>query len=85
MRDRPAVAEERLEEALAIVSETKRVRWTAVTCTNLAELALQRGDEERAKALLERALEGFEARGDSRWAAYVQERLRAANAAQIGR
>jgi predicted ATPase/tetratricopeptide (TPR) repeat protein len=84
-RDRPAVAEERLEEALAVVGETRRVRWTAVTCANLAELVLRRGDEARARELLERALEGFEARGDTRWAEYVQLRLSAANATQIGR
>ena len=84
-RDRLAVAEERLEEALAIVGETRRVRWKAVTCANLAELALSRGDEARARELFESALAGFEARGDSQWVEHVRARLSAANAAQIGR
>jgi len=84
-RDRPDAAEQRLEEALAVVIETRRVRWQAVTCANLAELALLRGDDVRARELLERALAGFEARGDVRWAEYVNTRLSAANAAQIGR
>jgi predicted ATPase len=84
-RDRPAAAEERLEEALAVVGETRRVRWQAVTCANLGELALQRGDEARARALLGRALTGFETRGDTGWAEHVRTLLSAANAAQIGR
>lgn len=83
-RHRPAVAEEKLEEALAVVGETRRVRWQAVTCVNLAELALQRGDEARGRALLERALEGFETRGDARWVEHVRTRLSAAKPAQIG-
>jgi tetratricopeptide (TPR) repeat protein len=84
-RDRPAAAEKRLEEALAVVGETRRVRWQAVTCANLAELALLRRDEARARTLLERALAGFEARGDTRWVEHVRARLSAANAAQIDR
>jgi predicted ATPase len=84
-RGRPAVAEERLEEALPVVGETRRVRWRAVTSANLAELALLRGEDERARTLFEAALEGFEARGDDRWAEHVRTRLRAANAAQIER
>jgi predicted ATPase/tetratricopeptide (TPR) repeat protein len=84
-RDRPQVAEERLEEALAVVGETRRMRWQAVTCANLAELALLRCDDARARELFERALAGFEARGDARWVQYVRERLGAANAAQSRR
>jgi predicted ATPase len=84
-RDRPAEAEERLGEALTVVGETRRMRWQAVTCANLAELALLRGDDAEARALFEQALEGFEARGDSRWVEHVQERLSAANPAQIER
>jgi predicted ATPase len=84
-RDRPAAAEERLEEALAIVGETRRVRWQAVTCANLAELALERGDDVRGRELFERALAGFETRGDTRWVEHVRGRLGVANATQIGR
>ena len=84
-RDRPEAAEVRLEEALAVVAQTRRVRWQAVTRVNLAELALLRGDEARALALLESALAGFEARGDIHWVEYVRGRLSAANAAQIER
>jgi hypothetical protein len=84
-RGRPAAAEERLEEAFAIVDETRRVRWRAVTAANLGELVLLRGDEARARELLESALAGFETRGDTRWAEYVRARLSAANAAQIER
>ena len=46
------------------------------------------GDRERdarARGLLERALAGFEARGDTQWVEYVRARLSAANAAQIER
>ena len=68
-----------------MVGETRRVRWRAVTCANLAELALLRGDHARARTLLERALEGFETRGDTRWVEYVRKRLTAANPAQSPR
>ena len=84
-RGRSAAAEERLEDAFAIVGETRRVRWRAVTAANLGELVLQRGDEARARELLESALAGFEARGDTQWAEHVRARLSAANAAQIER
>ena len=84
-RDRPDVAQERLEEALAVVGETRRVRWRAVTCANLAELALLRGDHVRARTLLDQALEGFETRGDTRWVEHVRKRLAAANPAQSPR
>jgi hypothetical protein len=56
-----------------------------VTAANLGELVLLRGDEARARELLESALAGFETRGDTRWAEYVRARLGAANAAQIER
>jgi ketosteroid isomerase-like protein len=56
-----------------------------VTCANLAELALVRGDDARARALLERALAGFEQRGDGRWVEHVRARLTAAKPAQIRR
>jgi predicted negative regulator of RcsB-dependent stress response len=84
-RGRAAAAEERLEEALPVVSETRRLRWQAVTSANLAELALLRGDDSRAKELFERALASFEARGDTRWVEYVRKRLTAANPAQSPR
>jgi predicted ATPase len=74
-RERPAAAEERLEEALRVVDETRRVRWQAVTRASLADLVLRRGDEERARALLEQALAGFEAHGDAEAAARIRERL----------
>ena len=79
-RDRPAAAEERLEEALAVVGETRRVRWRAVTCANLAELALLRGDRRPGA----RPFSSARSRG-SRPAAtragwsYVRKRLAAAN------
>jgi hypothetical protein len=56
-----------------------------VTAANLGELVLLRGDDARARELLESALAGFETRGDTRWAEYVRARLGAANAAQIER
>ncbi len=76
-RDRPAAAEERLEEALRVVDETRRVRWQAVTRANLAESVLLRGDVERGRELLEQALAGFEEHGDELAAAPVRERLAA--------
>jgi predicted ATPase/tetratricopeptide (TPR) repeat protein len=74
-RDCPDAAEERLEEAMRVVDETRRTRWQAVTRANLAETALLRGNAEKARELLAEALAGFEEVGDARAAAHVRERL----------
>lgn len=74
-RDRPDAAQERLEEALRVAQETGRVRWLAVTRTNLAEALALQGDSTRCVELLEQALAGFEARGDTQSASYVRARL----------
>jgi predicted ATPase len=75
VRDRPRIAQERLEDALRVAQETGRVRWLAVTRTNLAEALLLQGDVGRSVELLEQALAGFELRGDEPSASYVRARL----------
>jgi predicted ATPase/tetratricopeptide (TPR) repeat protein len=74
-REQPEAAEERLEEALRVVDETRRARWQAVTRSNLGEIALLRGNAEKARDLLAQALAGFEGIGDERAAVHVRERL----------
>ena len=82
-RGRLDSAEERLEQALAVVGETAR-RWQAVTRANLAEVALLRGEDERARDLLEQALDAF-APAATRGGRARRERLRSlAKRAQTG-
>ena len=56
---------------------TQRERWIANTLVGLAEVALLRGDEQRASVLLADARERYSARDDAVGEADAQERLRA--------
>jgi tetratricopeptide (TPR) repeat protein len=63
-RERLDHAETALEEARAVVGETDRQGWIAVTVATLAEIAQLRADPERATALFELAAEQYSASGD---------------------
>jgi predicted ATPase len=73
-RERLDEAEAALEEARAVVGETDRLGWIAVTVATLAEVAQLRGEEERARALFERAREYYLTRGDEPGAAAMLAR-----------
>jgi ATP/maltotriose-dependent transcriptional regulator MalT len=57
-------AEKALQEARAVVGETERQGWIAVTVATLAEVAQLRGDAPRALTLFEQAREHYLAGGD---------------------
>jgi hypothetical protein len=59
-----------------VLGETQRERWIANTLSDLAEVALLRGDTGRASALLADARERYAARDDAVGVANVEERLR---------
>ncbi len=59
-----------------MLGATRRERWIANTLAGLAEVALLRGDRERACALLADARERYAARDDALGVADVEERLR---------
>ena len=61
-----------------MLGETQRERWIANTLAGLAEVALLRGDAERASALLADARDRYAARDDALGVADVEERLRSA-------
>jgi hypothetical protein len=65
-----------LEEARVVLEATQRERWIANTLAGLAEVALLRGDVERASALLVDARDRYAARDDTLGVADVEERLR---------
>ncbi len=52
-------AESALREALAVVSETERQGWIAVTVATLGEVARLRGDADRARMLFDQAREHY--------------------------
>ena len=59
-----------------MVEETPNVRWQAVTWAHRAEVALLRGEDERARDLLQRALDAFASRDDAQGVEYVRARIR---------
>ena len=59
-----------------MLGATQRERWIASTLAGLAEVALLRGDTERATALLADARERYAARADALGLEIVDERLR---------
>ena len=58
-----------------MLEATGRDRWIANTLAGLAEVALLRGDADRARALLLEARERYAARDDAVGVADVDERL----------
>ena len=70
-------AEAALLEAHEVVRETGRERWIANTLAGLAEVALLRGDLQRALELFTEARDHYAARDDAPGVADVEERLRA--------
>ena len=68
-----------------MIMRGESVRWQAVTWAHSAEVALLRGDDERARDLLEQALDAFASRGDEQGVEYVRSLLRSlAKRAQTG-
>ena len=61
--DRLDEAEATLKEARAVVGETERPGWIAITVATLAEVAQLRGDAVRAQALFEQARDHYLAGG----------------------
>ena len=74
-RDRLEDAEAALVEARAVVGETERQSWIAVTVATLAEVAQLRGDSARALTLLQQAREHYLAGGSAADAAAIEARL----------
>jgi predicted ATPase len=68
-------AETALQEARAVVGETERQSWIAVTVATLAEVAQLRGDGARALALFEEARGHYLAGGSEAGAAAMDARL----------
>jgi hypothetical protein len=58
-----------------VLGATQRERWIASTLAGLAEIALLRGDVERASALLADARERYAARDDALGVEDVEARL----------
>jgi ATP/maltotriose-dependent transcriptional regulator MalT len=75
-RGRIETAEAALEEAQAVLGHTEMSRWIAHTLAGLAEVALLRGDDERARELLSEARERYAQRQDTLGVAAVDKRLR---------
>jgi predicted ATPase/DNA-binding SARP family transcriptional activator len=75
-RGRIDEAEAALEEARTALGETQMERWNAHTFAALAEVAVARGDEQRAVELLNEAGERYAARQDSIGVAAIDERIR---------
>jgi tetratricopeptide (TPR) repeat protein len=75
VRARLEDAEAALQEAWAVVGETERRGWIAVTVATLAEVARLRGDAGRARTLFEQAREHYLAGGSDAGVAAVDARL----------
>ena len=73
-RERLGDADAALEEARAVVAETERQGWIAVTAAMLAEVAQLQGETARAAALSEQALQHYSARGDEAGVAAMRRR-----------
>lgn len=68
-------ADAALQEARAVVGETERQGWIAVTVATLAEVTQLRGDAEAARALFEQARSHYEAGGAEAGVAAMDARL----------
>jgi ATP/maltotriose-dependent transcriptional regulator MalT len=76
-QESPDDAEVALQEARSVLEMTQRPRWIANTLVGLAEVAILRGDAERAFALLSEARERYVTREDAASVTEVEERLAA--------
>jgi tetratricopeptide (TPR) repeat protein len=74
-RDRLDDADAALQEARAVVGETEREGWIAVTVATLAEVAQLRGDPGRAEALFEQARDHYLAGGSEGGVGAMDARL----------
>ena len=77
-----AIAQERLDDAeaallqaRAVVGETERQGWIAVTIATLGEVAVLKGDSARATELFEQARDRYSAGGSQRGVSAMQARL----------
>ena len=68
-------AESALQEAYTVLGATQRERWLATTLAALAEVALARGETDRAAELLADARARYASRDDALGVASVDERL----------
>jgi len=75
-RTRVGDAKAALEEARAVVGETERQCWIAVTVAALGEVAHLEGESDRAQALFEQARERYLAGGDEAGAGRMKARMR---------
>jgi tetratricopeptide (TPR) repeat protein len=75
-RGRLDEAQAALEEARAVLGPTQRERWIAHTLVGMAEVALLRGENDKAAELLTDARERYASRDDSIGVADAEERLR---------
>jgi len=74
VRNRLDDAETALREARAVVGETERQGWIAVTLATLGEVARLRGEDERALALFEKARDHYLAGSSEAGVEAMQER-----------
>jgi predicted ATPase len=74
-RDRLEDAEAALREALSVIGETHRERWSAHTLEGLAEVAALKGDAGRAAELFADARDRYASTEDVLGVASVEERL----------
>jgi predicted ATPase len=75
VRERLDEAEAALREARAVVGETEREGWIAVTVATLGEVARLRGEAERARGLFEEAREHYRAAATDAGVAAMEKRL----------
>jgi predicted ATPase len=74
-RGRLDEAEAALLEARSVIGETQRARWDAHTVAGLAEVALLRGDEERAAVLFAEARDRYASKQDALAVETIEDRL----------
>jgi hypothetical protein len=58
-----------------VIGETQRERWDAHTVAGLAEVALLRGDEERAAELFAEARDRYASKQDALAVETIEDRL----------
>jgi hypothetical protein len=75
VRTRLDEAEAALQEARAVVGETERQGWIAVTVATLGEVARLHGESDRARTLFEQAREHYLASELQAGVAAMEERV----------